>query len=199
MRKRLFEEISEMIWKAELDQLDSVPVPISAAKEIRDNLESGGLNPSGLNPFGMEELQDLRVENRDLAKRIKQLEAIAGNKIEPSACRYDREREWEKFSDQIRKHIVQYTLIQYGNPEGNEQVDSFSIEDCFRNMERYFNRRNANVRGDKERLRDLIKIAHYAQLAYDKLRKSLNADDVYEAVVQEVTGDCQAPIQRLMA
>lgn len=93
---------------------------------------------------------------------------------------YNRITQWEQFSAQVLEHIDQYTLVQYGNPEGDEQVDAFTVEDCFKNMERYFNRRNSSVRGNKERLRDVIKIARYAQLIYGKLRCQLDEPDVYE-------------------
>ena len=86
---------------------------------------------------------------------------------------------WKKFDQLVRLHIVKYTEEQYGNPEGNEQVDSFTIEDCWQNMQRYYNRRKSNTRGNKEKLRDLIKVAHYAQLTYDKLKKELGEGDVY--------------------
>ena len=92
---------------------------------------------------------------------------------------YDRLKQWLDFNEQMRRHILGYTLAQYGNPDGNEQVDSFSVEDCWKEMQRYYNRRHANVRGNQERLRDLIKIAHYAQFAYDKLRAELGESDVY--------------------
>jgi hypothetical protein len=93
---------------------------------------------------------------------------------------YDRVDEWEKFSDQVRRHITEYTLEQYGNPEGQEQVDSFTVEDCFKNMERYFNRRKSMTRGKVEKLRDAIKIAHYASFIYSQLRTELEAEDVYQ-------------------
>ena len=35
------------------------------------------------------------------------------------------------------------------------------------------------MRGTKEQLRDLLKVAHYAQFAYDKLRAELGESDVY--------------------
>jgi len=92
---------------------------------------------------------------------------------------YDRVEQWRAFSKQVELHIQQYTLEQYGNQEGNEQVDSFSIEDCFKNMERYFNRRNSMMRGPIEKLRDTLKIAHYASFIYDKLKDELKEDDVY--------------------
>ena len=94
---------------------------------------------------------------------------------------YDRLTEWEAFVVQVERHIVEYTLPQYGNDDGDEQVEGFSVEDCFVNMIRYINRRNANVRGDRERLRDLLKIAHYASFAYQKLRDGLELGDVYPA------------------
>lgn len=92
---------------------------------------------------------------------------------------YDRVTQWHHFSEQVARHINEYTLVQYGHPAGNEQVDKFSIEDCFRNIERYMNRRHANTRGEKEKLRDVIKIAHYASFIYDKLRQELSEPDIY--------------------
>ena len=92
---------------------------------------------------------------------------------------YDRLAEWDKFAEQVRRHIILYTLKQYGNPEGNEQVDGFSVEDCWTNAQRYYNRRNARVRGNKELMRDPIKVAHYMSFIYSKLRNELGEPDVY--------------------
>ena len=92
---------------------------------------------------------------------------------------YDRLKQWLDFNEQMQRHIMKYTLAQYGNPEGNEQVDSFTVEDCWREIQRYYNRRRSSVRGPVEQLRDLLKVAHYAQFAYDKLRAELGESDVY--------------------
>jgi hypothetical protein len=92
---------------------------------------------------------------------------------------YNRLEEWQKFSRQVELHILQYTLPQYGSEVGTEQVDGFTVEDCFTSMLRYINRRKVSVRGVTESLRDLIKVAHYAQLAYDKLKKNLGEEDLY--------------------
>ena len=92
---------------------------------------------------------------------------------------YDRLKQWMDFELQVHRHINTYTREQYANPDGQEQVETFTSSDCWKNMERYFNRRNANTRGNKEKLRDLIKVAHYAQLAYDKLKAELDERDVY--------------------
>jgi len=93
---------------------------------------------------------------------------------------YDRLTQWDQFDQQLRRHILRYTLAQYGNPEGNEQVDSFTVEDCWREIQRYYNRRRSSVRGPVEQLRDLLKVAHYAQFAYDKLRAELGENNVYQ-------------------
>lgn len=93
---------------------------------------------------------------------------------------YPRIEQWNAFSKQVNLHIDQYTKVQYGNPEGNEQADHFTIDECWANLGRYYNRRNSAVRGNKERLRDILKIAHYAQFIYDKLKAALDEPDVYE-------------------
>ena len=92
---------------------------------------------------------------------------------------YYRLDHWARFNSQMNSHIINYTLEQYGNPEGDEQVESFTVSDCWQNIQRYYNRRNSNTRGNIEKLRDLIKVAHYAQLAYDKLKRDLEEEDVY--------------------
>ena len=82
---------------------------------------------------------------------------------------YNRVEQWRAFSKLVEEHITDYTLRQYGNSEGNEQVDNFTVEDCWENINRYYNRRKSAVRGEKERLRDPLKVAHYAQFIHDKL------------------------------
>jgi hypothetical protein len=82
---------------------------------------------------------------------------------------YDRLREWRSFSMLVELHITNYTLKQYGNPSGNEQIDSFTPEQIKSQLERYVNRIGKGARGPVEALRDCLKIAHYAQFLYDKL------------------------------
>lgn len=91
----------------------------------------------------------------------------------------DRIKQWDSFDEQVRRHITQYTIVQYGNPDGDEQVDAFTPEDCWREMQRYYNRRNSSVRGHKESLRDLLKVAHYAQIIHQKLQEQFGLPDVY--------------------
>jgi len=93
---------------------------------------------------------------------------------------YQRLEQWRDFSKQVELHIEQYTKVQYGNPEGDEQADRFTIDECWSNLNRYYNRRNSNTRGNKEKLRDVLKIAHYAQFIYNKLKTALDEPDVYK-------------------
>ena len=48
---------------------------------------------------------------------------------------------WKRFSLEVEKHIIQYANVQYGNKEGNEQIDTFTIKDCWQNMQQYYNRK----------------------------------------------------------
>lgn len=93
----------------------------------------------------------------------------------------DRIRDWEKFNRQMTAHIEQYTIPQYQNENNTaDQVGAWTSNDCVTSMQRYINRHGKNLRGPREALRDMLKIAHYAQLAYDKLRCELNEGNVYE-------------------
>lgn len=92
----------------------------------------------------------------------------------------DRIKEWNDFSAQVLAHVEQYTISQYGSQEGTEQADNFSIEDCYQNILKYINRRNSGVRGSKESLRDILKIAHYACFIYFKKKAELGEEDLYE-------------------
>ena len=87
---------------------------------------------------------------------------------------------WKRFSSEIEKHTIQYANVQYGNKEGDEQIDIFATEDCWQNMQRYYNRRNSGFRGDSERLRDVLKIAHYAQEIFLKICDELEVDGLYK-------------------
>jgi len=92
---------------------------------------------------------------------------------------YDRLTQWKKFSKQVEAHILAYTLPQYANPDGNEQVDEFTVEDCWKNIDRYKNRRSSCTRGEIEQVRDVIKVAHYAQFIFDKLCDEKGIEEVY--------------------
>ena len=79
----------------------------------------------------------------------------------------DRIRDWQEFSKQMEKHIKEYTIPQYQNEDRKEdQVNIWTAKDCINAIKKYTSRFGKNVRGPKEALRDMLKIAHYAQLAW---------------------------------
>ena len=93
----------------------------------------------------------------------------------------DRLGEWKKFNEQIEKHIAEYTIPQYQDESGEkDQVGIWTAEDCNNAIARYAIRFGKNARGNREAMRDMIKVAHYAQLCYDKLKVELNElTDIY--------------------
>jgi hypothetical protein len=93
----------------------------------------------------------------------------------------DRLGDWTTFSKKVLKHIITYTIPQYQNEDNErDQVGAWTADDCMIAIKRYVNRYGKNFRGNQEALRDLIKIAHYAQFTYDKLREELGEPDVYK-------------------
>ena len=96
--------------------------------------------------------------------------------------RFDRINDWKMFSEQMERHIMEYTIPQYQNEDAKtDQVGAWDSATCVENIRRYVNRAGKNLRGSKEALRDMLKVAHYAQFAYEKLKAELDEPDVYEA------------------
>lgn len=93
----------------------------------------------------------------------------------------DRLGEWKEFSGQMARHIELYTIPQYQDDDaGRDQVGSWTATECINSIQRYVNRFGKNARGNREALRDMLKVAHYAQFAYDKLREELGEPNVYQ-------------------
>lgn len=74
---------------------------------------------------------------------------------------------WDSFADDVLDHIEEYVLPQYGDT-GDDLATEYTFEDCVRNIQRYVARAGKNSRPGQDVL-DMIKIAHYAQMAYHKL------------------------------
>lgn len=82
----------------------------------------------------------------------------------------NRTKDWLEFSDKVAGHIEDYTIPQYGD-RPNDLAEQWKPEDCIANIKRYAARFGSNSRAGQEKL-DLLKIAHYAQLAYLKLEQA---------------------------
>ena len=78
--------------------------------------------------------------------------------------------DWIRFSKQQVKHLEQYVIPQYQMRNG---TGIESAEACVRTIKKYANRFGKGQRDNKEALRDMLKIAHIGQVAYDRLKKEL--------------------------
>ena len=87
----------------------------------------------------------------------------------------ERAMNWLVFSDKVVDHIDNYTVRQYGDYP-NDQLASWTPEQCLEAIQRYLNRnlKGTNARGDQELLRDMIKIAHYANVAFEKFQERID-------------------------
>ena len=81
-----------------------------------------------------------------------------------------REEEWEEFSEIVERHIVDYTIPQYGDSPVDQLATSWTVRDCMMAVKKYAARVETNARGHEEILRDMLKIAHYACVAYFKIK-----------------------------
>lgn len=86
-----------------------------------------------------------------------------------------RTKDWNEFASMVADHIESYTVPQYGDAP-NDNVESWSAKDCIAQIQKYAARFGANRRVGQEQL-DLMKIAHYAQLAVGKLEQQPFDDD----------------------
>lgn len=80
-----------------------------------------------------------------------------------------RTKDWNEFATKVADHIENYTVPQYGDAP-NDNVESWSAQDCIAQVQKYAVRFGKNQRAGQEEL-DLMKIAHYAQLAMGKLEQ----------------------------
>jgi len=80
-----------------------------------------------------------------------------------------RRDHFKAFASVVEKHIDNYTVLQYGDAP-NDQVQDWTPTQCMDCVKRYANRIESNRRGRVEVLRDMLKIAHFACLAFGKLQ-----------------------------
>ncbi len=87
-----------------------------------------------------------------------------------------REEEWEEFSEAVGRHIVDYTIPQYGDAPDDQLAVEWDVSDCMKAIKKYANRVGTNARGEAETLRDMLKVAHYACVAYFKIKGDRNGN-----------------------
>jgi len=76
--------------------------------------------------------------------------------------------EWRTFSREVRQHIEDYTVPQWGDKPDDQLSTDWTEADCMLAIKKYANRAGKNSRGPVEDQRDLLKIAHYACVAWHK-------------------------------
>ena len=74
--------------------------------------------------------------------------------------------EWDEFYRLVYQHIRDYTIPQYLD-KGEDNVTNWTIKDLMEAIYKYYSRYRTNQRPGQEQL-DLMKIAHYACMAYWK-------------------------------
>lgn len=67
----------------------------------------------------------------------------------------------------VRKHVQQYVLPQYGD-YGTDPAAEYTVEDCVKQAQRYLTRHGKSSRVGEER-RDLHKAIHWLSIALEKM------------------------------
>lgn len=75
-----------------------------------------------------------------------------------------RGREWVDFSTAVHYHVESYTVKQYGD-KGKDLATDYTPEQCLAQIKKYVARHGKQGREGQDQL-DLMKIAHYAQMAW---------------------------------
>ena len=86
-----------------------------------------------------------------------------------------RAKEWAEFSKATFEHVVYYTIPQYGD-EGEDRFTEMDVEGVNQDLKKYMHRLGKGQRGTEEQLRDYLKIAHAACVAWHKLWKVIDHD-----------------------
>lgn len=77
--------------------------------------------------------------------------------------------EWMEFSQAVYTHIENYTVPQYGD-KGADLCSEYSVEKCLDQAKKYLARHGRNSRPGQDK-QDLLKAAHYLQMAWRELEK----------------------------
>lgn len=79
--------------------------------------------------------------------------------------------QWNEFSSEVLDHIEKYTVPQYGDYP-DDMASNFTKSDIDLQLRKYVTRQcnGGGSRGQAEDMRDYLKIAHYACMAYMIMR-----------------------------
>ena len=94
--------------------------------------------------------------------------SVTSTSFKPIKATTNRGAEWEAFSNMVLDHIENYTTKQYGDAP-NDTVQDMTAEDCIKQVKKYAQRFGNNQRSGQDLL-DMLKVSHYACLAYSKMK-----------------------------
>lgn len=77
---------------------------------------------------------------------------------------------WIEFAAHVHDHVEDYTVPQFGDAP-NDNIENLTSEDCVKQIRKYVERFGKNQRGEEDQLRDMLKIAHFASFAWEKLQE----------------------------
>lgn len=80
-----------------------------------------------------------------------------------------KSNEWLNFAYTVINHVENYSVPQYG-PDITLNSDVENPKDCMKYISKYIQRYGSERRGRIEELRDLLKIAHFAQIAFHMMQ-----------------------------
>jgi len=121
------------------------------------------------------ELHELRWCNANIAKEV----GVTPRTVAAYLTNGLRLHEWNQFAEITRQHIKNYAVPQYDNYP-NDQLTNWTPTDCVKQILKYINRFERGARGNKEALRDMLKIAHYAGVVFGKLAEKAPIYEIEE-------------------
>lgn len=80
-----------------------------------------------------------------------------------------RAKDWARFYGCVHDHIENYTVPQYGD-KGQDLITTQDVGYCIFNAKKYLERFGKSSRPGEELL-DLMKAAHYIEMAWTKMQE----------------------------
>lgn len=109
-------------------------------------------------------LEKVLMDNVETEKKMSDLEKLEQKVKEGLSV---RGQEWVSFAVEVLLHIENYTVPQYGD-KGEDNLTDWLPGDCLKQTGKYASRHGRNSR-EQQDLLDILKSAHYSQVAFTKL------------------------------
>lgn len=78
---------------------------------------------------------------------------------------WDRLKKWLKFNkEMVKQHLPEYCDKQYSD----DDLEDWSVQRCMDSIKGYVSRFGKGARGPEEERRDMLKIAHFASIIWNK-------------------------------